>query len=75
VEPAVLAATLAATLLDEEALLDERLVRRAITAAGREVGAGGILRPITGGGDRRPGEPARLRALPPVSPDDSPPTA
>jgi signal transduction histidine kinase len=73
VEPEVLAETLAATLLEEETTLDERVVRRAIAAAGREVGAGGLLRPVPGGGERRNGEPARLRALPPIHSEDSTP--
>jgi len=63
VEPDVLAATLAATLLDEETALDERVVRRALTIAGREIGAGGILRPVADGA-RRTADPGRLRALP-----------
>jgi anti-sigma regulatory factor (Ser/Thr protein kinase) len=63
VEPDVLAATLAETLLDEETALDERVVRRALTIAGREIGAGGILRPVADGA-RRTAEPGRLRALP-----------
>jgi signal transduction histidine kinase len=72
VEPEILAATLAAALLEEETMLDERVVRRAISAAGREVGAGGLLRPLAAGGERRAGEPARLRALPSVHPGDKP---
>jgi signal transduction histidine kinase len=71
VEPEVLAATLEAALLQEETELDERVVRRALAAAGREVGAGGILRPVTNGGTRRSAEPGRLRALPPVRRGDS----
>jgi hypothetical protein len=73
VEPEVLAETLEATLLEEETALDERVVRRALTAAGREIGAGGLLRPVPGGGERRNGEPARLRALPPLRSEDTPP--
>jgi signal transduction histidine kinase len=73
-EPEILAASLAATLLEEETLLDERVVRRAIAAAGREIGAGGLLRPVAGGGERRTGEPTRLRALPPVRTGDNSPT-
>jgi hypothetical protein len=74
VEPEILAETLQAALLEEETMLDERVVRRAIIAAGREIGAGGLLRPIAGGGERRTGEPARLRALPTVRTGDNPPT-
>jgi hypothetical protein len=74
VEPGAIVETLRATLLEEEGALDERIVRRVIAAAGREVSAGGLLRPVPDGGERRSGEPIRLRALPPV-PDDDPPTA
>jgi signal transduction histidine kinase len=73
VEPEVLAETLEATLLEEETTLDERVVRRALAAAGREIGAGGLLRSVPGGGERRNGEPARLRALPPLHSEDTPP--
>jgi signal transduction histidine kinase len=66
VEPSAIVATLEATLLEEERALDERVVRRALAAAGREVSAGGMLRPIPDGGVRRPGKPGHLRALPPV---------
>jgi signal transduction histidine kinase len=71
VEPEVLAGTLEAALLQEETELDERVVRRALAAAGREVGAGGILRPLTNGSTRRTAEPGHLRALPPVRRGDS----
>jgi len=69
VEPSAIVATLEATLLEEERALDERVVRRALADAGREVGAGGILRPVPQG-VRRTGEPGRLRALPPVTSGD-----
>jgi len=68
VGPEVMAATLEATIIDEENALDERIVRRALAAAGREVGSGGLLRPVPGRGTRPGGEPARLRALPPLRP-------
>jgi hypothetical protein len=71
VEPEVLAGTLEAALLQEETELDERVVRRALAAAGQEVGAGGILRPLTNGSTRRTAEPGHLRALPPVRRGDS----
>jgi signal transduction histidine kinase len=70
VEPGAIVATLEATLLEEERALDERVVRRALAAAGREVSAAGMLRPIPGGGGRRTGEPGRLHALPPIQTDD-----
>ena len=68
VEPNVVLGALDLTLVDEEDALDERIVRRALAAAGREVGSGGLLRPLAGGAGR-PGEPARLRALPPIHPE------
>jgi chemotaxis protein histidine kinase CheA len=71
VEPGAIVETLEATLLEEEAALDERVVRRVIAAAGREVSAGGLLRPVPGGGVRWAGEPVRLRALSPVPDDDA----
>jgi len=71
VDDETLTATLAATLMEEETALDERVVRRAIEAAGREVSAAGMLRPVAGGGERRSSERTRLRALPPVDPEDS----
>jgi len=66
VDPKLIDATLETALSDEEDALDERIVRRALAAAGREVGSGGLLRPVAGG--RGGGEPARLRALPPIRP-------
>ena len=63
-----IAAALEAMIVDEENALDERIVRRALAAAGREVGSGGLLRPVSGGATRPGGEPARLRALPPLRP-------
>jgi signal transduction histidine kinase len=64
VEPGIVAGVLEATLLEEETALDERVVRRALAAAGREVSAAGLLRPL-GRESARAGEPGRLRALPP----------
>ena len=72
VEPSAIVATLEAALLEEERALDERVVRRALADAGREVGAGGILRPVPQGA-RRTGEPGHLRALPPVHSGDPTP--
>ena len=73
VEPSAIVATLEATLIEEERALDERVIRRALAAAGREVSAGGLLRPVPDGGVRRTGEPGRLRALPPVHSEDPSP--
>ncbi|HEX5823395.1 MAG TPA: HAMP domain-containing sensor histidine kinase [Candidatus Limnocylindrales bacterium] len=70
VEPGAIVAMLEATLLEEERALDERMVRRALAAAGREVSAAGMLRPVPDRGTRRTGEAARLRALPPVDSED-----
>jgi signal transduction histidine kinase len=72
VEPSAIVATLDSTLLEEERALEERVVRRALLAAGREVSAGGMLRPVPGG-VRRPGEPGHLRALPAVGSEDPSP--
>jgi signal transduction histidine kinase len=73
VEPSAIVATLEATLREEERALDERVVRRALAAAGREVSAAGILRPVPNGSPRRSGEPGRLRALPPPGTEDPAP--
>jgi signal transduction histidine kinase len=73
VDADLIAETLERTLAEEEVALDERAVRRALAAAGREVGAGGMLRPLEGWAPRRPPEPGRLRALPSVRGDDRTP--
>lgn len=70
VDPGAISATLDAILVEEENALDERVVRRAIAVAGREVGAGGMLRPVPEPRARRTGDTGRLRALPPVPSDD-----
>jgi signal transduction histidine kinase len=72
VEPGAIVATLEATLIEEERALDERVVRRAHAAAGREVNAAGMLRPVPDG-DMPRGEPGHLRALPPVRSEDPAP--
>ncbi len=72
-EPGTLATTLERTLFDEERALDERVVRRALAAAGREIGAGGMLRPVLIGNARSASEPVRLRSLPPAGPGDPEP--
>jgi signal transduction histidine kinase len=69
-ESGTLAATLDRIIFDEERALDERVVRRALATEGREIGAGGMLRPVLVGNPRSSSEPVRLRPLPPVGPGD-----
>jgi signal transduction histidine kinase len=72
-EAGAIPATLQRTLIEEERALDERVLRRAVVAAGREIGAGGVPRPVLVK-DPRPGaEPVRLRSLPTAPSEDPTP--